>query len=99
MRKQELIQKQHPHFYRIIKEMFLAVGGDIEQADLERDDWFTQYMWTEDEQERYRQFLVSYLKEEKGAFLELCGSRYKSKRNVERAASEILFNWGWSTKT
>lgn len=47
----------------IISQMFALIGEPFDRSKLEYDDeWYLNYSWTEEQQEEFKEWLISHLR-------------------------------------
>jgi len=86
----------------ILKKQCEIVNADFEKLDFTSAEsrWFMLYSWTKEQENEFKQWLISFLKElPKGEYYQL--SHYsRNKSNLAKIAEEWCFNYGWTyTKT
>jgi hypothetical protein len=82
----------------IMNEMFRRVGLEYKEDKVKEQDWFLQASWTEEEQNDFKEWFVTYLSNNKSAIEDLYENSLNNKQlNRERAAM-FVFNYGWKLK-
>lgn len=67
--------------------------GKTTPIDGTKEEWFYEYTWTQKEQDEFQEWLSDFFKKrEKRVILRGPGS---SKRMRDKAAMELIFNYGW----
>lgn len=87
--------KRGKHLTKILREMCSRVDADYDSMDFKSQDWFTQYTWTEINQNNFKTWMVEYLVKHKDAQDELLASYVKTKRIIEKAVDWFVFDYGW----
>lgn len=87
------------HSETVLRKMFDVVGADYDSFDFDKDYWYHSYEWTEEQQNKYIEWLAEFLK--KHNYAPKKGRRYsysgKSKPLAEHEAYKIVVNYGWRT--
>lgn len=83
----------------ILKLQFKEIKKDIRKFNFEGDRWYETYYWTEEQQDRFKDKLKSYIKKNRRKFLDTFKFMYYpvNDRTAERCASEAILLWGWAT--
>jgi hypothetical protein len=84
------------HLQEILDTMCKVVGA--KDVNFKKDAWFMDYEWTEEQQEEFRKWLVSYLMENKEARQEIMEYPRKHKPTIEKLSRYFIFNYGFKTK-
>ena len=79
----------------ILKKMFSMVKADYSKFKNE-PNWFMKRSWTEEQQNKFRQWLIDYMTKNSEARQELMSIR--SKKFVNKFVDEFIFNYGWKIK-
>jgi hypothetical protein len=74
------------------------VGADFSKMDFKKQNWFHEFEWTEDSENDFKKWLISYLLENKEALAELMQWPRKDKKTLARVADEFVFQYGWKYK-
>lgn len=82
----------------VLKEMANRVKADYEQLDVNSNDWFMQYEWTEAEQDSFKEWLVGYLYTNTQARKAIVEIPIRNKRHLKKVADMFVFNYGWKLK-
>ena len=82
----------------ILKEMCRRVGATYEDIDFEKEGWFREYEWTENEEEDFKKWLVNYLYNSTKARRELTTIGHKNKKWCQTFADFWSFNYCWKYK-
>ena len=84
-----MVDRYTQAFEFCLKEMFLRVGEKYPNKDLtDKTDWYMLRSWTMEDEENFRQWMVSYLRNK----LRL------SKKRAEREAAYFDMNFSWTNK-
>jgi len=92
MKKNTKINK---HLETILKKQCKMVGADFDKIDFEKNDWYWSYEWKEDKQEKFRQWIISYMKTNKEARHSLMRIPSNNPRFIEKFANGLIFQYGW----
>lgn len=87
------------HLKYIIRNMCQIADVDFNSVDFKASDWFMQHSWNEEQQEKFHQFFITYLKSDKEARQELMQRPSKNKRDLEKVYQEFNLNWGWKNES
>jgi len=77
----------------ILKEMCNRVNVDFSTINF-KEDWYLQHNWSIEDELDFKDWLISYLKENKDIRLELNIINIR-KDNLEKFANFFIFNYGW----
>lgn len=84
------------HLVIVLSEMCRRIGACFDDIGFTADNWFQQYVWTEEEQEKFEKWFVDYLYANKEAREEITTVRVKNKKRLRKAAQYFLLSYGWS---
>jgi len=88
-----------PEFlYTILVEMCARVGADINELDFKKENWYTQYSWTKEEEDSFSEWMIDYLYKNKEARERIMRFPRKNKKEIEKVVETFLFDFGWKTK-
>ncbi len=87
--------KMNKHITMILKKQCKMVGADFDKIDFKKNDWYWSYEWTENKQEKFRQWIMSYMKKNPEARYDLMSIPSSNPRFIEKLANEIIFQYGW----
>ena len=87
-----------PNIQEILEEMCNRVGMTIQDVDFDDDKWFSRKQWTELEQEDFKEWLVSYLKNNKTAKMSVINNARPSKKKLQEVADWFITQFGWTQK-
>ena len=82
----------------ILNEMCRRVGTN-DNIDFKRNDWYTDYTWTQEQENEFVDWLTDYLYNNRDARQELMVFSHKDKKRCKGAAREFSANYGWKLKT
>ncbi len=91
-------EKFSPHLEIILKEMCNRVGADYVKMDFRKPEWFRDYSWTQKEENKFKDWMVTYLYNNFQARKEFMTITRKNKKNCKEAVQMWLFNHGWINK-
>ena len=87
------------YFTDVLKEMCSRVGVEFEDIDFDKDEWYLDHEWTQDEQEDFIRWFAKFLRN-KGVRTEI--TKYPSLLNNyvkrEQFARQFLTEFGWKVK-
>lgn len=83
------------HLEVILRKMCYFVNAKYEDIDFKSPNWYLSHTWTEEEEERFGNWLITYLRDNKDARLEIMRYGHGSLRNIKKAVSEFIFIYGW----
>lgn len=86
------------YFTIILREMFSRVGAEYDGFDFDRETWFSDYEWSEEEAAQFIDWLANYLYNNTKARREIMFFSYRNKRRCKKFASMFNFMWGWKYK-
>lgn len=90
--------ESHPHHARIFKKLLEIAGKEYDKFKFSKQMWFLDYMWTEEQEKAFKDWLFTYLKNEKYAIWELTESRRRTKSYIQKIVDEFVWNYGWKSK-
>jgi hypothetical protein len=91
------IDKFGPHTQVVLREMCSVVGADPTKIDFGSNDWFWEYAWTKEQEQKFTKFVTDYLYNNTAARREIMQWPRKTKKNCESAAKYFVWNYGWKT--
>lgn len=77
--------------------MFEGTGIDYSDEYVKTKDWYLNYVWTEDQQRDYIDWLADYLYKTSGARKELMNISSRGKKECKKAAEQFTMFFGWTT--
>jgi len=86
------------HVKIILKEMCKVVGADHNKIDFKEHNWFYKYEWTHEEENKFKDWMINYLKENAEARNEMLTVSSKNKKILEKAVAWWIFDYGWKVK-
>jgi len=91
-------EKFGKHLTIILKRMCKAVGADFSKVKFKSQNWFKKYKWTEEEEDKFRVWLVNYIYTNTDARKEFLAIPLKNKKRIKNAVSMFLMSYGWVYK-
>ena len=88
-------KKFDKHLVKVLKKMCSMVGANFEKINFKKEGWFRSYSWSEDKENKFKEWMIDYLKENKEARNSLMERPTSTKRSLEKVVDEFLFNYGW----
>jgi hypothetical protein len=88
--------KENPYLKAILINMCETVGADFNKIKFNTKKWFLKFLWTEEEENNFRNWLENYLYQEPKARKELMSLPRKNKKLIKNVVDEFLFMYGWS---
>jgi len=85
------------HLRCVLKKMCKLVGTDYDEIDFKKKDWYLDHTWSEEDQEKFRQWIIRYLKGNRSARYELMRVPSRHNKFLEGFASGFILNYGWKT--
>lgn len=85
------------HLRIILQKMFEGTGIEYSDEYVKTDDWYLNYVWKEDEEKAYIDWLADYLYNNVGARKELMNISGKNKKECLKAAQQFAAFFGWTT--
>jgi len=86
------------NFEKVMKEMCKRVNADWSNINPKEKDWFMQYSWTEEEQDKFKEWMINYLYKSAEAREEIMEVAIKNKEIISKLVSMFLLNYGWTIK-
>ena len=84
------------HLQVILANMCRYVEANYLEIDFSNKQWFQDYTWDNEKEDHFKKWLTDYIYGMRDAQKEFCGRTNMKKRECEYAASEFVFNHGWS---
>ena len=84
------------HLQVILANMCRYVEANYLEIDFRNKQWFQAFTWDNEKEEHFKKWLTEYIYGTRDAQKEFCGRTNMKKRECEYAASEFVFNHGWS---
>lgn len=81
----------------ILEEMCQRVGADFEKIDFKKPTWFQDYVWTQEVENDFKEWLTKFLEKNKEARTELVAFPFL-KNSVEKFSDEFITMYGWKIK-
>jgi hypothetical protein len=80
----------------VVQEMLLlkVCAPNPEEFDFNREGWYRDYTWTEEEQEEFIELLLEYLKPME-VQLEFFQFLTRNKVELKKKISWLMFQYGW----
>ena len=94
----ETFEQFDEHIKEILTKMCEFVGTTPDKVDFDARDWYWQYQWTEEEQEKFKKWLIEYLKENSYARKTVMRFPRKNSAMIKKVANTFIFNYGWKIK-
>jgi len=82
----------------ILDKMCEMVGADPNKMVYDQDGWFRKYTWTQEVENKFRLWLIKYLKAKKGLKARKLIKLYHIPGQIEKAVNEFILCYGWRTK-
>mgnify|MGYP003349335496 CR=1 FL=1 len=79
----------------VLREMCSVVGADFDTMDFQKDRWFTEYTWTEQQQDDFTKWMEKYLKKKSIA---KHFTNYTLMHRPKVIAESFVSNYGWKLK-
>lgn len=81
----------------VLTEMCRVVGADYDSIDFHKERWFTQYSWTNEQENEFRVWLEDRLyKLPKNKRAEFMTFPSKNKKIISETVGWFIFNYGWT---
>ena len=84
------------HLQVILANMCRYVEANYLEIDFSNKQWFRNYTWNNEKEDHFKKWLTDYIYGIRDAQREFCGRTNMKKKECEYAASEFVFNHGWS---
>lgn len=99
----EILDDLGKHRVKILKKQCEWVGISLDDIDLSKQDWYTDYSWSEDEQAKFEEWLADRIMEDDEFRRDFCQKPHLCSKNRERALEVAgrnslgwTFNYGWT---
>jgi hypothetical protein len=87
------------HLENIFAVQCRLVGADYNSVDRTKEDWYLEYQWDEETEDKFKAWFVEYIHKIKQAQRELYNRSHMNKKDCESAAAMFLLSYGWKMKT
>jgi len=94
-----MVKSKYPELDKILKEMCKRVGANFKEIDFKGPDWYTQYSWTEEEQEDFQNWMIDYLYNNVKARNEIMEHPVKNKQIITKLVGWFTLDFGWKLNT
>lgn len=91
------MKTENKYLEKILKKQCKMVGADFSKMDFKKDGWFNDYVWTEEQEKRFCDWLMDYIKDRK-VWRNLTDYSHSNKKLREKFAQNWNFSFGWETK-
>ena len=79
----------------ILTEMCNRVGVNYDKVNFKGKEWYMKHEWTMEDQDKFRDWLISYMKGNGDARRDLMSVSSSNKRFLTKFANSFLLNYGW----
>jgi len=79
----------------VLSEMCSRAGISFNDVDWNDDDWYMKHVWSLEDQNSFKNWLVNYWYENNKARREMTHIYNKRKRDLKKAADMFVFMYGW----
>lgn len=81
----------------ILHEMCSRVGADAETIDFKARDWYISYVWTQEEQNSFRDWMINYLLADRKRIKDMAEfpSLMRNKKAVSKLVDWFIFDYGF----
>lgn len=86
------------HLRVTLLKMCEYVNADFDSIDFSKQEWYYEHLWTDEQQNEFKAWMIDYLKKNKEARYELLANSTANKTRIEKAVNEFIFNYGWETE-
>lgn len=82
----------------VLKNLCNRVGADFKKIDFKKENWFKEYTWTREEEEKFEKWIVKYLSNNKKARENLMKFPTKDKKDLITFSKIFTLYCGWKYK-
>jgi hypothetical protein len=82
----------------VFQKMCRMIGADFKKIDFNARDWYLQHEWTDEDEKRFRNWLVGYLMKHPSAKQELMENSSAETALVCKWADRFIERFGWKIK-
>jgi hypothetical protein len=86
------------HLTVVLKEMCKRVKAPYKDIDFQKENWFREYEWTEEQEKDFSNWMTDYLYTNKEARNEISYSYIKTKKELKKVADFFIMMYGWKIK-
>uniref|UniRef100_A0A6M3JHG0 Uncharacterized protein n=1 Tax=viral metagenome TaxID=1070528 RepID=A0A6M3JHG0_9ZZZZ len=83
------------HLKIILTKMCKDVGADYTKINFKKKNWYWDYEWTTNKEQKFKLWLINYIKNNKEARNYLMSISSTNKKFLEKFANEFIMNYGW----
>ena len=84
------------HTKIILEEMCKRIGVKYEDMDFKKPHWFWNFAWTQEQEDDFKKWIVSYLIGSYEARQELM--EHPNLKDCDKVADEFIMQYGWKVK-
>jgi len=85
-----------PALEKVLTMMCESVGVNYEDVDFNKEEWYMQHDWTQEQQDQFKQDLYQAVTESPKFFKDLFASR-GPKRRLKAQIEFFIMSYGWKT--
>ena len=82
----------------ILQKMCSFVGANFDDINFKASDWYSQYEWTEQQEESFKKWLVELMAANKIIRKELMNFPSGNKNRIKKFVDQFCANYGWKLK-
>jgi hypothetical protein len=99
----EILNQLNDAQRKVLEKQCEWVGITVDDIDLCKRDWYTDYSWSEEEKESFEDWIVDYLKNNSKARQEFLRYETTDEEQLYKAAGRgslgWTFNYGWTMES
>lgn len=80
---------------KVLQEMCNRVGTSFDKIDFEKEGWFNQHTWSEEEENYFKSWFINYLLNNKEARQSLMKYPTVQYRYIKEMIDDWVFSFGW----
>lgn len=92
----EILDQLNDTQRKVLEKQCEWVGITVDDIDLSKRDWYTDYAWTEGERESFEDWIVDYLKNNPEARQEFLRYETTDEGRLYKAAGRASLGWSWN---
>lgn len=82
---------------RVLKEMCKIAKVDYSKVKFNKPDWFLKHSCDEKQQDKFRKWMIKYLKTNKKAREEIMSIPIKDTKRIKKTVDWFIFQYFWRT--
>lgn len=83
----------------VLEKMFSYVDANLDETDIKKDGWYSEYEWSEEEEQEFKEWLIDQFMNNRRIRDDVTTMTFTPTRSrAENAANWFILYCGWKTK-